>query len=366
MVKEKIDSIQMFRCFAALFVVIFHFRDVLPFDYNSFVGHFVIRGYSGVDMFFVISGFIAYYTIQNNKSEDNKSGLRYFLKRVAKIIPLYYIFTMLSSGHTIDSFYQTLRSLLFIPRGLGQEGPLYGGARVGQGWTLNYEMYFYLVVAASFLFGRYKWYFTYGFILSVILVPVIVLGVPDKYGHEGFNFDLTYLSLMSNPINLEFLLGITVGFVYSKMNKRMNFLWAMFIISVIIYFFMNFYSQFYGFSRITAWGIPAALLMLSVLKLEKAGLFTAPASLVRIGNMSFSIYIVHAGVIGLLMKIASHTFNKGSDGYSTIMGLSIFSVAIIITFFLSNITYKLIEIKLSHKFRGWLLSRGSLSATLQR
>lgn len=353
----------MFRCFAALFVVIFHFREVLPFSHDSFIGHFIIRGYSGVDIFFVISGFIAYYTIQTSKNEENKAGLRYFLKRIAKIIPLYYFFTLLSSGHTLDSFYQTFKSFLFIPIGLGREGPIYGGARVGQGWTLNYEMYFYLVVAVSFLFGKYKWLFTYGFIIAAILIPVLLLEIPHNYGHKGFSFSIAYVSLMSNPINLEFLLGITVGFLYSKMDKKLNTFWVFFIIIAIVYFFRNFYSQFYGFSRITAWGIPAAMLILSVLKLERAGKLTVPSALVSIGNMSFSIYIVHAGIIGLLTKIASHTFNKGAEGYSVSIGLSIFITAIFITFLISRFTYKLFELKLSYKLRKWFFSRKILNKT---
>ena len=72
MEKQKLDSIQMFRCFAALFVVVFHFREVLPFSYDSFIGHFIIRGYSGVDMFFVISGFIAHHMIQKSKNPKMK------------------------------------------------------------------------------------------------------------------------------------------------------------------------------------------------------------------------------------------------------------------------------------------------------
>lgn len=366
MQKEKLDSIQMFRCFAALFVVIFHFREVLPFSYNSFIGHFIIRGYSGVDMFFLISGFIAFYTIQNSEKYESNAGLRYFLKRTAKIIPLYYIFTLLSSGHTLDSFYQTLKSLLFIPPDLGREGPIYGGARVGQGWTLNYEMYFYLVVAASFLFGRYKWFFTYGFISAAILIPVVIFGTPHNYGHAGFSFDVIYFSLMSKPINLEFLLGVTVGFIHSKMDKKLNIFWIFATAATLIYFFRNFYSQLHNYSRITEWGIPAAMLMLSVLKLEKSGKLKIPSPLVRLGNMSFSIYLVHAGVIGLLTKIASHTFNKGKDGYNVLMGMGIFATAIILTFLISKFTYTFIELKISYKLRSWFLSRKILNKTYHR
>jgi exopolysaccharide production protein ExoZ len=141
------------------------------------------------------------------------------------------------------------------------------------------------------------------------------------------------------------------------MDKQINVLWLLFIAVAITYFFSNFYSQFYGFSRITAWGIPAAMIILSVLKLEKANKFTVPSPLVNIGNMSFSIYIVHAGIIGLLTKIVLHIFKIEEGDYSVAVGLSIFTIAILITFLISKFTYKFFESTISYKLRNWFLTR---------
>lgn len=363
MARERIDSIQMLRGFAALFVVIFHFREILPFGYESFLGHFVIRGYSGVDLFFVISGFIAFYTVNKMDSGESNSGLCYFIKRLAKIAPLYYIFTFLSSGHTLESFIQTAKSLAFIPIGLEREGPIYGGARVGQGWTLNYEMYFYLIVAFSFWFGKFKWLFVYSFILLMIALPVTFLGIPTNYGHEGFNFKLPYLSMITNPINLEFLLGITVGMAYSRMDNKINHFWILTIAVSLIYFFLNFYDQFNYYTRITAWGIPSALLILSFLKLERTKKIKIPNIFITLGNMSFSIYIVHAGVIDIFTKIADHTFNKGVESYSAPIGLTIFFISLLVTFIISKFTYKHIELNLSSKIRKWMLTKVEMFAS---
>lgn len=358
---SKIESIQMFRGLAALIVVIFHFRDVLPFSEDSFIGHYIIRGYSGVDIFFVLSGFIAYYTIESNKKNESLPSLRYLFKRIAKIVPLYFFFTLLSAGHTLDSLYQTIKSFLFIPIGLGREGPIYGGARVGQGWTLNYEMYFYIVASVSFMFGKYKWLFICGFISLMIAIPLMIFPTPVGYGHAGFNFDYAYLSMMSNPITLEFLLGILIGYTYSKMDEKFSLFWLAFAFVSLVYFFMNFYNQFFGFSRLTAWGVPAALLILATLKLEKSNKIKPPLSLIKLGDISFSVYLVHAGVIGLLTKIANNTFNKNNNQFSTTSGLIIFFVAIAITFYLSKLTYAFFELKISHRLRDWLLSRKILS-----
>ncbi|TCL03748.1 acyltransferase family protein [Sodalis ligni] len=360
MERDRLDSIQMFRCFAALAVFFFHLDDVLPFGPQSFLGHFIYHGNSGVDMFFVISGFIAFYTVnrdENKHSYYTHPGMIYLLKRIAKIIPLYYTFTLLCAGHSLESFYQTLKSFLFIPLGLGQGGPLYGEARVSQGWTLNYEMYFYLVVAASFIFGKLKWYFVYSFIILMILFPIILHGIPNNYGFNGFLFSIAYLSMISNPIVLEFLLGITVGIIYSKSNDKINLIWMIFIISSFSFFILNLYEKFNNYSRFTVSGIPSALLIISFLKLEKSRQINIHNILVKLGNMSFSIYIAHLGIIVLIRKIISRTINQGHHGFSLWLGLGIFALSSILTYYVSSLTYNYLELKLSIKFRKWLLSR---------
>ncbi len=281
----------------------------------------------------------------------------YLLKRIAKIVPLYYTFTFLCAGHSLESFYQTIKSLLFIPLGLGASGPFYGEARVSQGWTLNYEMYFYFLVAFSFLFGKYKWHFVYSFIILVVALPVLMFGIPVNYGYKGFQFDIAYLSMMSNPIILEFLLGVTIGIIYSKINDNVNLVWLVFILLSIIYFTLNYYEQFNNYSRLTASGIPSALFILSALKLEKSRKINIPACMVKLGNMSFSIYISHLGIIILIRKIVGHTINQGHHGFGLWLGLVIFVLSSVMTYYASLLTYKYLELKISVIFRNWLLSR---------
>lgn len=354
--KEKLESIQMFRGIAALMVVVFHFREVLPLNYDNFIGHFIIRGYSGVDMFFVISGFIAYYTIKTSDYNGNYQGLYYFFKRIAKIIPLYYFFTLLSSGHTLESFYETLKSFLFIPIGLGRDGPIYGGARVSQGWTLNYEMYFYILVSVSFLFGKFKWWFTNITLLSLVIAPTLFINLPASYNRMGFNFDNQYISLITNPINLEFILGIFAGYLYSRMNRKINLLWSLIILGTTVGYIVNFYDPFVFTSRITGWAIPASILIVSYLKLEKSGKIKIPSFLIKTGNRSFSIYLVHAGIIGLVTKIADHTFHTYGEEYPFFIGILLFVISLTITWVISGLTYTYIEKIISTKFRNWLLS----------
>lgn len=72
--------------------------------------------------------------------------------------------------------------------------------------------------------------------------------------------------------------------------------------------------------------------------------------------MSFSIYISHLGIIVLIRKIASHVISKDHPSFGLWTGLGIFMLSIVLTYYVSSLTYTFIEIKLSSKLRNWLLS----------
>src|SRR5471030_1328962 len=147
-------------------------------------------------------------------------------------------------------------------------------------------MYFYLVVAVSMLFGRAKWFITSAFMLLTVLTPIAIFGLPDNYGFYGFYFSHQYISMMTNPIVIEFLIGILVYFIFNKMNDKNSFLWTVFIILSIIAFAMNLYSPFVYLSRVTAWAIPAAIMMIAFLKLESMGKVKFNKFIMQIGNIS--------------------------------------------------------------------------------
>ena len=129
--QNKITNIQVLRFIAAFSVMMVH----LPL-----IGF----GIWGVDIFFVISGFIMMYVTEKNHKN-------FFLKRLIRIIPIYWILTFgvfsvailkpdLLNNTTAD-YEHLLKSLFFIPFNKNETGhfPI-----LFLGWTLNYEMIFYL------------------------------------------------------------------------------------------------------------------------------------------------------------------------------------------------------------------------------
>src|SRR5579871_1253566 len=148
--REEVRSIQYLRGIAALMVVVHHaldqfsgFKQLIPTD----------TGAAGIDIFFVISGFVMTYTTQIQKV----SGGQFLVRRAARIVPLYWIVTMFTAAllffgsamvrHSTFNFAHLVASLFFWPmRNPGDAGTISPILKLG--WTLNYEMFFYLIFAS--------------------------------------------------------------------------------------------------------------------------------------------------------------------------------------------------------------------------
>src|SRR5262249_39672775 len=135
-VPATLDSLQALRAVAALSVVLYHI---------DFIG----RGAFGVDIFFVLSGFIICHVTAADRQH-------FLLKRLIRIVPLYWARTLVVCAlalaaprllqTTSDSWMGLLKSLFFIPYEK-ESGRVYPVLFLG--WTLNYEMFFYVVFSIA-------------------------------------------------------------------------------------------------------------------------------------------------------------------------------------------------------------------------
>jgi exopolysaccharide production protein ExoZ len=145
---QRLESLQVLRAFAALVVVFFHAIHLPEYRGDDFWfrhhGGWRASLAYGVEVFFVISGFI----VSTVATREN-SPFEFFVKRVWKVIPLYYAMTayqywfLWDEGKT-PTLERLWRSLLFVRQN--------GGPVLVAGWTLNYEMVFYLAVTLLILF----------------------------------------------------------------------------------------------------------------------------------------------------------------------------------------------------------------------
>lgn len=207
----KLHHLQALRGVAANLVVLDHGFSAM-IKYGAVPAHFQAAswhlGEMGVTMFFVISGFIMTYT---SYDAMGKAGAPYLFleKRIIRVVPLYWVATLLAfilffiAGRP-DGVGNLVKSLLFIPYyadGSADIRPV-----LGQGWTINYEIFFYLIFALALLMKPAKAFY---FLIAAFLLFVGVGFSLDAQGlHAG-----AIAEAWTDPIILYFLIGALLGWV---------------------------------------------------------------------------------------------------------------------------------------------------------
>lgn len=345
---QKFESVQSLRGIAALFVLMQHIC-------------FIERGSFGVDIFFLISGFIMMYVTQ-------KDTEHFVIKRVIRIIPLYYAMTFVSYvallatpglfDRTVASPIYLVKSLLFIPFSLsGVTQPL---LRVG--WTVNYEVLFYvLFFVAMKISWRYR-----AVICAGMLVVLAVIGIWVPGGMEPISF-------WTDSIILEFAAGMGLFYVFrwiyhryvedaeneleskNAANKHVGKCVACGLLLVcaglFVYEWQSYESPFLGtLPQVVRWGIPSVFILCMVFVIGLG--VRMPRVLVLLGNMSFSIYLLHYYPMRVLNKLIGNT--KTPDIKEVLLTI----VVVAMTLIGAWICYQLIEIKLTAWLRRKLILDG--------
>ena len=199
-----IHPIQYLRGVAALMVVWHHGVGQLPGLETYFPFRF---GTSGVDLFFVISGFIMVVTTAGR----DVTPTEFIARRFVRVVPLYWVLTLALAATALlaPSLFRSVtltagslaQSLLFIPHFSPSHAGMIWPVLV-PGWTLNYEMFFYVVFAASLAFRRSL------AILCVSLATLVATGY--LLGPFAQAIARTY----TDPILLEFVAGALIGHLW--------------------------------------------------------------------------------------------------------------------------------------------------------
>jgi peptidoglycan/LPS O-acetylase OafA/YrhL len=279
-------------------VVVFHVfvhlevRDIIPV-----LPELASSGRAGVDIFFVISGFIMVY-IGWEKFGVHGAQKDFFIRRIIRIAPIYWFYTLLmaglvylfpqlvSQGKTLSAEH-LLASLAFVPwaNTVGDIKPV-----LSVGWTINFEMFFYLVFAMLLFFHRM--YFVP--LLSIILLGGFALGLV-------FNLDKSALHVATSPLLVEFLFGGLIGLCYRRgirIQSSVCIFLAAFGAGLLI--ITAFTALDEAVHRTVKWGIPSALLLFGAVFLERNGNLSAPRLLNSLGDSSYSLYLTHVFVINAI------------------------------------------------------------------
>ncbi|WP_110669299.1 acyltransferase family protein [Salinicola halophilus] len=328
-------SVQALRALAAWVVVFHHFMQVFfSFDAGNWVESlFSTRGQVGVDIFFVISGFVITVSTRGKRL----STPRFLLHRLIRVAPAYWLYTALTAlvivfasdvmpeyAFSVTGF---LKSLLFIPA----ENP--GGYGyypiLPVGWTLNFEMLFYVVFALSLTLSRRH---------RVWAVVISIIAINTLFAHQPF-----LSSFYTDPIIFEFLLGMGIGVIYGRHGIPEGRCWPWLAIAASLGTILMFNDPT-GAARFLGWGLPSALLVIAVIGLESR--IGGQRFFKAMGDWSYSTYLIH--VLVLWPGNYLLTQRLGLDPYLA-LALCVPLIAL-----LSWLSFELVEKRLSRRLKRWL------------
>lgn len=315
--RPTLDSIQYLRGVAAMMVVVFHVFPQLQRMGLTMAEPAALS--AGVDIFFVISGFVMVYSTSRH---PRRGGLAFLRDRIVRIVPLYWTLTALmlalllvAPGAAQTSRFDpahALASFLFVPWPHPvhhQDWPL-----LAPGWTLNYEMFFYLIFAAALaVTGRRRGLvvaISCAVLLALVLAPIVV----PVDGAARF---------YTRSLMLEFGFGMVLGELFLRTRIRTSNAWWLAIAVGAVGLAVSPLLHPYATQAIVI-GVPALLVVLGALyvPLDLAGW---PERIARkLGDASYSIYLSHYMMMSALGQVWRKLIGGGPLGW---IGFGLFATA---------------------------------------
>lgn len=283
---RNLVSLQLVRALAAGVVVYLH-----TFTTPLF-------GLFGVDLFFVLSGFVMAHILA---TQPHKTPLQFLGDRLVRIVPLYWLVTTAVllvalaaprlMGTTVASAGHWLQSLLFIPH-FRPDGSLF--PVLMPGWSLNYEMVFYVAVGLALMGPREA---LTGWVVVLLAGFWAVGSAVDPAGATH--------AFTQSTLWLEFGLGLLAHGLWRR--RALDAVEPPVAFALILLLLGSMVLLEGSADRLIIAGIPALGVLLLALRLEDplrrlAG--HAPLKLaVRVGDASYATYLTHMFVIGAIERL---------------------------------------------------------------
>jgi exopolysaccharide production protein ExoZ len=328
-VRGKLCHLQALRGLAASLVVLSHSVRALHSDYS---GRFSISGYFGVAAFFIISGFIIYKT-SRSAFGSRQGATEFIVKRLIRIFPTYWIATILvfvlSPHRAAYGASDIIYSLLLIPHYIASNDGM--DPLLGQGWTLHYELLFYLLFAVGMVFKRRN-----GVTLTVMaLVGLALCGLLVRPESDATG-PLTLLQYYSRPIILLFPIGIGLGLLEER-QFRFAVPWP-FVAMMAILAGWFWYSVF-GSSMteneqlefpfiLIIWSACALMVFVGIFGRSTMGWFEVAAE--AFGDASYSVYLFHIFILAALLRLHFHSAHPVLFVATALVGANVFGYAMYI------------------------------------
>lgn len=345
---KKYHGIQILRCIAASLVVVEHAsNNVIRHWTNSSV--MPPYGEIGVYLFFGISGFIMFST-QASEQANFAQAVNFFIRRVLRVLPIYVLATSLQFINKFRygpdyNFLNYLKSLLFIPY-IGEGGnfrPI-----LGQGWTLNYEMFFYLVFAMSLLFSR----------MRSLMLCVLVFGGLSLMQESAQSWPQV-LAFYANRIMLFFICGMLVAVVLkylaspadsaSPQRKRffalptslLTIACALLISAGLLATYFLPLAYVFSYYLVMVF----ATVLLTALIPESAPNWFSQL-LIRLGDASYSTYLFHGFLLGALKFISTRISSQ-----QPVWMVAFLLLCVVLANFIGMLAYRFVEQPLARRLK---------------
>lgn len=292
-------TLQALRALAACAVVLFHALDAAERYTGLALGPlavFELIGSAGVDLFFVISGFVMIYTTRA-LPKSPASASYFMMRRVVRIVPLYWLLSLLMAFLllALPQAFNRLEfqpahlaaSLFFIPwpNNLGEPFPI-----LGVGWSLNYEMFFYVIMALVLWCARLRL-----LTLTLVMVPLALIGMAVRPQH-------LIVQALTHNILLEFWMGAVVAELVHRRRLPYPRLLAAAGLAIFIAG-VGVVSSGAEPPRAFAYGLGLAIMLAGLVAHEMQKGARVPRLLVVLGDCSYALYLIHPLVLAVCAKL---------------------------------------------------------------
>ncbi len=296
---HRLQTIQVFRGVAATLVLLFHATSVSRFYLkHDFLNGAFLFGYSGVDYFFVLSGFIIFLAHRGDIGRPGRVR-RYFVRRFTRIYPLYWVVALIlapiyfGAPHHLGEFLILLKSFLLLPQA--------GNPVVTVAWSLTHEVFFYIIFGITICF---PWRHVRPLLIAWLSVStlfyvssLVTAGTFTPPPHTGFVF---------SSYNLEFAMGCIAGHALGRYRSHGGF--GLFITGASVFLVCglseSFLYQHLGRRHsVLSYGLPSMLLVWGAALWEQRRPVAIPFLPLLLGDASYSIYLTHYALLDTFMRV---------------------------------------------------------------
>jgi peptidoglycan/LPS O-acetylase OafA/YrhL len=362
---KRIIQLDGLRGIAVLLVVAYHYID-LQYDkmdmqtvsrFEKILIHLTSVGWFGVDLFFVLSGFLIGSILLKNTGSPNFFKT-FYLRRFFRIIPIYYVLLIIFGLLKISSLYQPDASVfekdipliyyfVFLQNFAMGFYHTFGPIGLGATWSLAVEEQFYLIIPVLIYYIKSK-YYKYIIIAGLIMAPLCRMLFSNYY--VGY----TWLPSRINAPMIGFLLALLMQnekfklFCKSHLGGIKIFTLIFLIFSGIVHVYFN--AGAFNHSLI---GVDFGLVVLIALFTESGPLFKILSSriLLFLGSISYFLYLFHQLVNDMLHLIILHQKTPMLDS-AYAAWITVFALgSCLLVGWLSNLYFEGPLIRYGHKFK---------------